>query len=184
MICLRSFDCGALEVPGISSVMNCYRKTMPQRSKESAASADDCCVNQGREFGAGKVRKADLQRSHFERPLSAGHMAPADSQNQLLVQGEHYWARRNHSLPAQRNAHDTVRNHAFQTSTCAANDAAQLAETPHKSLPSTIGAEDGRAAAVAAFRGIQRSPWGRQHSGRTHRVHHSHTMRDPPPCPG
>jgi hypothetical protein len=38
-----------------------------------------------------------------------------------------------------------------------------------------MGAQDNRAAAVAAFKGIQRSPRVRQHFGRTRSAHHTHT---------
>lgn len=46
-----------------------------------------------------------------------------------------------------------------------------------------MGAIDNRAALVAAFKGIQRSPWGCPHLGRTRRAHHTHTRDVPPPCP-
>lgn len=46
-----------------------------------------------------------------------------------------------------------------------------------------MGAEDNRAAAVAAFKGIQQSPRVRHHLRQTHCAHHTHTKDVPPPCP-
>jgi hypothetical protein len=42
---------------------------------------------------------------------------------------------------------------------------------------------DNRAASVAAFKGIQRSPQGRQYVGRTRNAHHTHTRDVSPPYP-
>ena len=50
-------------------------------------------------------------------------------------------------------------------------------------VPSIIGAEDKRAASVAAFKGIQRSPRGRQQMERARCAHHTHTRDVPPPYP-
>lgn len=58
-----------------------------------------------------------------------------------------------------------------------------MTETAEKSPPSIIGAIDNRAAWVAAFKGIQRSPWVRQHLGRALSAHNTHTRDAPLPHP-
>ena len=46
-----------------------------------------------------------------------------------------------------------------------------------------MGAVENRAASVAAFKGIFRSPRGRQHLGQSRRAHHTHNRDVPPPRP-
>ena len=50
-------------------------------------------------------------------------------------------------------------------------------------VPSIIGAEDKRAASVAAFKGIQRSPRVRSLPERTRFARHTRTRDVPLPCP-